>query len=107
MENIFNIAEINLSSFSRKEKYLFESYILVCLQDKLLEKFKSHYQKHLEFIKNEIMEDAMETNFLHYIIKDILSDSRSTFFIFSIFFIQRLINGNRADIFLSELFNKQ
>lgn len=75
MEGLFNVVGINLSQLTKNEKFLFESYILVCLHRELFKKFKLDHGKSLDFIKYDATtEDMMlETNFLLYIIKDILA----------------------------------
>ena len=66
---------IDCSRLSKNEKLLFSSYLFVNLNHELNEIFQAGYKNYFRLIKADfVMEDVMvEANFLHHIIKDILS----------------------------------
>lgn len=74
LELLFNLTDINLSIFSKKEKFLFVSYLLTHIYRELFKEFNS-YQVCLQINKQDLfMENFMvEAHFLIYLIKDILS----------------------------------
>lgn len=74
-ELLANLLEINLSKLSKEELMLLEAELLTRLCEELREVFRTQYRNYFYLMRfNREMENLMlDTNFVRFIIKDILA----------------------------------
>lgn len=74
MEALLNELDINMFNLSKKDKFLFRSFLFVQIYRELNERFESRYEQYLKLIKCDLTKESvmLEANFLIHVIQDIL-----------------------------------